>query len=109
VGAAGNWPFYHDCDLIDMEGFKEHWKIYIPSWVFPFIVIANVFYEDSTGKESLLINLFLSICFFTANFCVMNPYLKGNVKLSEAVVFWALTPFLVWVLLVQFRLMHGST
>lgn len=92
-----------------MEEFREHWKIYIPSWVFPFLAIGKTLYEDSVGEESFFVNLSVSLCFLSAGACVANPYLKGKVRLAEAFVFWALLPFLAWVILVQLRLLYAAT
>lgn len=87
------------------DNFRNRIKYYAPAWLFPFIMILASVNEQLNGNQDhLLIRFLISWSFIVLNLPVMYGWLTGKIPAKELIVFWWLTPFILWVGLVFLKL-----
>ena len=87
------------------ENFQSRLKYFVPIWLFPFITILAAVNEQLNGAQQTWFNETFAVwAFFVLNMPIMYGWLTGKIPIKELIIFWWLTPFVLWVGLVMLKL-----
>ncbi|PCJ19741.1 MAG: hypothetical protein COB04_05385 [Gammaproteobacteria bacterium] len=90
--------------MIVDKSFSSRIKYYAPVWVFPFVAIYAAVNEQQNGAEaSGITGGIASICFFACNLPMSYAWTRGLIPVKEMILFWWLSPFLLWAMLVYLK------
>jgi len=87
------------------ENFQSRLKYFVPIWLFPFIAILAASNEQINGADQTWFNESFAIwAFLFLNLPVMYGWITHKIPIKELILFWWLTPFVLWVSLVIIKL-----
>jgi hypothetical protein len=84
---------------------KAHWRLFIPAWVFPVVLLFGGTLSERLGHPLLFFWLVAVPLFFWALSRASVPWRQGQLKYWPT-VFWAmLVPFVIWAIAVYVHLL----
>lgn len=84
--------------------FRDRLKFFIPVWTVPFVAIAASINQEMHSGESIWFNeLFAVFYFMVCNTPFLVAWTRGLIPLTEMILFWMVTPFLLWACLVMIK------
>jgi hypothetical protein len=82
---------------------KRHWPRFIFAWVWPFLLYATMIFLSSRGRDAdrflLSCTVTLLITFFVFAYFASLPYWRGHITLGQALLWLAVVPSIILVLL----------
>ena len=93
-----------DADISLIAAAKMHWRVFLPAWIFPLVVLFGGVASEQLGHPALFFWVIAAPLFFWSFFRAMGVCRRGQLSYWYTVFWGMLVPFIIWVVVVYSRL-----